>query len=52
MSEEQWTDFVAGEISHAFPKGSAWTMRSDSGESAVVKEPRKDVTIIVPQDAG
>ena len=55
VSEEQWTDFVAGEITPRFPQGlsvdDALGQWRDRDTSAVVKEPSKDVTIIAPQDA-
>ena len=28
VTEEQWTELVAGEITPRFPMGSAWTTRS------------------------
>jgi hypothetical protein len=46
---------VAGEITPRFPQGlsvdHALGRWRDRDTSAVVKEPSKDVTIIVPQDA-
>jgi hypothetical protein len=54
VSEDQWTDFVASEISPRFPQGlsvdDALGQWRDRDTSAIVKEPSKDVTIIVPQD--
>ena len=55
VSEEQWTDFVASEISPRFPQGlsvdDALGQWRDRETNAIVKEPSKDVQIIVPQDA-
>ncbi len=34
VSEEQWTDFVASEISPRFPQGLSMTMQSASGAIA------------------
>jgi hypothetical protein len=54
VSEEQWTDFVASEISPRFPQGlsvdDALGQWRDRETNAIVKEPSKDVQIIVPQD--
>lgn len=55
VSEEEWTDFVAKEISPRFPQGlsvdDAVGQWRDRDTNAIVKEPSKDVQIIVPQDA-
>jgi len=55
VSEEQWSDFMAGEISPHFPEGmsvdDAVGQWRDRATQATVKEPAKDVTLIVPQDA-
>ena len=55
VSEEQWTNFVASEISPRFPQGlsvdDALGQWRDRETNAIVKEPSKDVQIIVPQDA-
>jgi len=54
VTEEQWSNFVASEISPRFPELSVddavgeWR---DRDTSAIVKEPSKDVTLIVPQHA-
>lgn len=52
VSEEQWTDFVASEISPRFPQGQsvddALGQWRDGETNAIVKEPSKDVQIIVP----
>ena len=55
MSEDEWSDFVAKEISPRFPQGlsvdDAVGQWRDRDTDAIVKEPSKDVQIIVPQDA-
>jgi hypothetical protein len=55
VSEDEWTDFVAKEISPRFPQGlsvdDAVGQWRDRDTNAIVKEPSKDVQIIVPQDA-
>jgi hypothetical protein len=55
VTEEQWNEFVASEISPRFPDGlsidDALGEWRDLDTSAVIKEPSKDVTLIVPQDA-
>lgn len=52
VREEQWTDFVASEISPRFPQGQsvddALGQWRDRETNAIVKEPSKDVQIIVP----
>jgi len=55
VSEDEWSDFVAKEISPRFPQGlsvdDAVGQWRDRDTDAIVKEPSKDVQIIVPQDA-
>jgi hypothetical protein len=55
VTEEQWTEFVAGEMTPRFPDGlsvdDALGQWRDRDTSAIVEEPSKDVTLIVPQDA-
>jgi Protein of unknown function (DUF3574) len=55
VTEEQWSDFVAREISPRFPEGlsvdDALGQWRDRDTGAIVKEPSKDVTLIVAQDA-
>ncbi len=55
VTEQQWSDFVASEISPRFPDGlsveDAVGQWRDRDTHATVKEPSKDVTLIVPQDA-
>ena len=53
VTEQQWSDFVAAEITPRFPKGLSiddtvgqWR---DPDKNMIVKEPSKDVTIVVPQ---
>jgi hypothetical protein len=54
VSEGNWSEFVASEITPRFPQGltvdDALGQWRDRDTSAIVKEPSKDVTIIVPQD--
>ena len=53
VTEQQWSDFVAAEIMRHFPKGlsidGAVGQWRYPDQSTIVKEPSKDVTIIVPQ---
>jgi hypothetical protein len=55
VTEDEWSDFVASEITPWFPQGlsvdDAVGQWRDRDTSAIVKEPSKDVTLIVPQDA-
>ena len=55
VSEGEWTDFMAREISPRFPQGlsvdDAVGQWRDRYTNTIVKEPSKDVQIIVPQDA-
>jgi hypothetical protein len=55
VSEEQWSDFVAKEITPRFPQGlsvdDALGQWRDRDTGAIVNEPSKDVTLIVPQSA-
>jgi hypothetical protein len=54
VSEEEWNDFVASEISPRFPHGlsidDAVGLWRDRQTTTLVKEPSKDVTIIVPDE--
>jgi Protein of unknown function (DUF3574) len=53
VTEQQWADFVAGEITPRFPQGlsidDALGQWRDPDKNTIVKEPSKDVTIVVPQ---
>ncbi len=53
VTEQQWADFVAGEITPRFPQGlsidDAIGQWRDPDNNTIVKEPSKDVTIVVPQ---
>ena len=55
VSEEQWTEFLASEITPRFPQGlsvdDAVGQWRDVGTKAIVKEPSKEVTLIVPAGA-
>jgi hypothetical protein len=53
VTEQQWSDFVVAEITPRFPKGLSiddtvgqWR---EPDKNMIVKEPSKDVTIVVPQ---
>lgn len=52
VSEELWSDFVAKEITPRFPQGltvdDAVGQWRDRETSTIVKEPSKDVRVIVP----
>ncbi len=54
VSEDEWTDFVASEISPRFPLGfsvdDAVGQWRDGQTMTLVKEPSKDVTIMVPEE--
>jgi hypothetical protein len=54
VSEELWTEFVASEITPRFPQGltidDALGQWRDPERNMVVKEPSKDVRVIVPAD--
>ncbi len=53
VTEQQWSDFVAAEITPRFPKGlsieDAVGQWRDPDKNTIVREPSKDVTIVVPQ---
>ena len=55
VSEEQWTEFLASEITPRFPQGlsvdDAVGQWRDVETKAIVKEPSKEVTLIVPAGA-
>lgn len=55
MSEGLWADFVASEITPRFPEGltvlDATGQWQDKERNTIVKEPSKDVRLIVPADA-
>lgn len=56
VTEQQWGDFVAAEITPRFPQGlsidDAIGQWRDPDNNTIVKEPSKDVTIVVPQGEG
>jgi hypothetical protein len=55
VTEDEWSDFVAKEITPRFPQGlsvdDALGQWRDRDTGAIVKEPSKDLTLIVPQSA-
>ena len=55
VTEEQWSDFVASEITPRFPGGltvdDAMGQWRDTETGKVVKEPSKELQVIVPADA-
>jgi Protein of unknown function (DUF3574) len=55
VSEGLWSDFVASEITPRFPEGltvlDATGQWQDKERNTIVKEPSKDVRLIVPADA-
>jgi hypothetical protein len=55
VGEGLWSDFVASEITPSFPEGltvlDAMGQWQDKERNTVVKEPSKDVRLIVPADA-
>jgi hypothetical protein len=55
VSEGLWADFVASEITPRFPEGltvlDATGQWQDKERNTIVKEPSKDVRLIVPADA-
>jgi hypothetical protein len=54
VSEELWTDFVASEITPRFPHGltidDALGQWRDAETNEIVKEPSKELRVIVPDD--
>ena len=54
VSEELWTDFVASEITPRFPHGltidDALGQWRDAETNEIVKEPSKELHVIVPDD--
>ena len=55
MTEELWSDFVASEITPRFPAGltvdDALGQRRDAATGKVIKEPSKELQLIVPAEA-
>jgi hypothetical protein len=55
VTEELWSDFVASEITPRFPRGltvdDAIGQWRDTETGKVVKEPSKELQVIVPADA-
>jgi hypothetical protein len=56
VSEGNWSEFVASEITPRFPQGltidDAVGQWRDPERNTIVKEPSKDVQIVVPEDPG
>ena len=55
MTEELWSDFVASEITPRFPAGltvdDALGQWRDAATGKVIKEPSKELQLIVPAEA-